>query len=163
MSLRLLTRYGLTRAPADGGEADVVIEPTGSGNVSQFSLRTYGQFTPAADTQLRGLRDAHQASGLTLSARVWRVSDQDLLSVVTDITQDGGVYEARFESEVTLLEGVAYRIGWTSVSGNVNAVGSSRAWEGFTTLNRTYYGSGTVYPNSFTRNWNVVFSLLVAP
>ena len=149
-----------------GGGEDVVIESVGSGTPTAYSRKAYAELVPNADTQLRGIRAPGQPAGMTLTARVWRVSDTSLVATSPVATVDDGVYEARFESEVTLLEGVTYRVGLSHIisSPALNAVNAVRTYEGFVVTNRAYYGGELdVYPTSSIFGWHTTFSLLVAP
>ena len=120
MSLHLLTRYGLTRATVGGGAAEpeygiLSIASETTQNAQQQC--GYG-FDKVGDQDCLGLR-ARIAANTTLTLRLWRVSDEELLgSVDVTGTNDRAWVEGLFSTSVALTDDARYLVTLRQASGS---------------------------------------------
>lgn len=114
---------------APSGSDTLVAKSPAGGSLTGIGRFCLGEFTPDADTWLKGLRDPILSQN-NCYALVYDGSTNALLRASAVIPNDGSL-DGDFPAPILLKAGVMYKIGWRKGSDTIQATTATSAWAGF--------------------------------
>ena len=163
MSLGLLTRYGLTRAPVGGGGVSYFIEAFGTLSANSGYQQVGVEYQTVGALTLAGIRIYLGANSADETLRLWRSSDTTVLATITGVDGVADTWvEAMFDTPVELAAGTNYVLTTQGAGAFSNrwysGAKSSATISSLVTFVRGRFGTGTGFPS--TTNTNNMYGLV---